>query len=117
MKQFRIKSDAVKYINEKHATSIYNLQTWDEQGIDINALDEVEEACLTYGIKSGDNSKSLCGWEEGEGGHYHFTIHFPSEKHREHDKFSDGRHIRKLMDKIQYEINNFYIQFANNEDQ
>jgi hypothetical protein len=114
MKEYRIKKEAVPFINEKHATAIYSLDTWEKLGIDPNALEEVESANIRFGFKE-NNVTSLSGWDE-HGSHFHFTIHFPSVKHYEHDKFSKGRITRELMDRIQNEINYYYTQFVNGEE-
>ncbi len=116
MKNFRLKKEAVKYFKEKHATSIYSFDTWDELGVDEKALEEVEEMYIKYGHQSKtiENASTLCGWDE-KGSHFHFTICFPSVKHCEHDKFSQGKPVRKLMNKMQRNINDFYILFVNGD--
>jgi len=111
MTKYRLKKEAIPFINEKHATHIYTLDTWESLGIDIKALERVEPAFITYGRKTGDNSSTLGGWSEKEGKDFEFTIHFPSVKFHEHDKFSKGRVTRELMNKIQNQINNFFDQF------
>jgi len=108
MKNYRLKNEAVPFINEKHATSIYSMDTWDSLGIDINALEEVEPVYVKYGHTNNNGSGSLGGWDE-KGAKFHFTIHFPGIKHCEYDKFSSGRMTKALMDKIQNQIN-FYFQ-------
>lgn len=115
MKNYRLKKEAVPFILEKHATRIYSLETWESIGIDINALEEVRPAYLTYGHKSGENSATLGGWDKEGGTHFCFTINFPSTTHCEHDKFSKGRVTRKLMDRIQNQIDNFYSEFLTDE--
>jgi sulfite reductase beta subunit-like hemoprotein len=116
MKKYRLKKEAVQFFAEKHATSIYMLHTWEELGVDINALDEIEEAWIDYGgpeskISTGASSRSIAGWNKDNGGHFHFTIHFPNTEMRDHDNFSKGRVIRSLMDEIQYTVNSFYENF------
>lgn len=115
MKKYRIKKEAVPFILEKHATAIYQLDEWNELGIDIKALEEVEPAYITYGKKRDDTCSTLCGWSSNDGSDFGFTIHFPSMRHKEYDVFSKGRPIRELMDKIQSDVNRFYEQF--NDDQ
>lgn len=115
MKKYRLKKEAVPFFKEKHATSIHDLSTWNELQVDEKALDVVDEAYLTYGHKTSDFSKSLCGWDAKEGSHYLFTIKFPSMKYMEHDKFSNGKVMRKLMDKIQYDVNKFFEDFVNDK--
>lgn len=115
MAKYRLKPEAVKFFKEKHATTIYDPLTWEEMGVDMNALEKVEEAYISHGIKSGPNSSSLGGWNEKDGTRFEFTIHFPSVKWMEHDKFTDGKMTRDLMNKIQSKINDFYSQFVNND--
>lgn len=110
-KKYRIKSEAVPYISEKHVTKIYPRETWESIGIDINALEEVKPAFISYGRKTSDTGKTLSSWSEKDGQTFEFTIHFPSVKFHEHDKFSNGRIVRELMDRIQMQIDKFYDQF------
>jgi len=111
MKNYRIKKEAVPYILEKHATKVYDLETWNRLGIDIKALEEVCPAFLTYGRKTSDISNNLSGWSGEEGGTFEFTIHFPSIKFYEFDKFSKGKITRQLMDRIQNNISRFYEEY------
>ena len=76
------------------------------------ALEEVEPMFVKYGIKRSECSSTLGGWSKEEGTSFEFTIHFPSVTFYEHDKFTNGRMTRELMDRIQRQINNFYEQFV-----
>lgn len=113
MRKFRLKKEAVPFFKEEHAKAIYDWSTWEHLQVDDRALEEVEDAYLSYGMKSGESSSSLCGWNAERGAEFNFTIHFPSVTYQEHDKFSKGRTVRDLMDRIQKEVNNFYLDFAN----
>jgi len=115
MKKYRLKKEAVPFVLEKHATSIYCLDTWNSIGIDIKALEEVEPAYITYGRKLSEKSETLGGWGKDDGATFEFTIHFPSINFHEHDKFSKGRVTRELMGKLQSQINYFYDQFLENK--
>ena len=115
MKKFRLKKEAIPFFKESLATQIHHFDTWEKYGIDMNALEEVEEVHLTYGHKTSKNSSNLNGWDE-DGSRFLFTIHFPSVKHFEHDKFSDGKTTRKLMAIIQNDINDFYFNFSSNNE-
>lgn len=117
MKNYRLKPEAVQFFQERHSTSIYSYETWDGLGVDKKALEEVKEVYLSYGYKTSENSSSLSGWSAEKGSDYVFTIHFPSMKFREHDKFSKGKIIRKLMDEIQTKMDYFFQDFINNPDQ
>lgn len=108
--KYKLKSEAVKFFHEKYATCVYEYETWEGIGVDKNALEEVKPAFISYGIKTSEIGSSLAGWNS-EGSHYHFTINFPSMKMMEHDKFSKGKSIRKLMDKIQRDVDYFYLDF------
>lgn len=112
--KYKLKKEAVQYFHEKYASSVYEIGTWEGIGIDVKALEEVKPAYISYGIKTSNIGSSLSGWDEN-GSHYHFTINFPSMKMHEHDKFSKGRYIRKLMDKIQKEVDYFYLDFDREE--
>lgn len=119
MKNYRLKPDAVKYFKEGLATSIHSWDTWTQTyHVDENALEEVQDAYLTYGHSNHKNqSKTLAGWDGDNGSHFHFTIIFPSVKFAEHDKFSNGKVVRQLMNNIQRCVDNFYMDFANKEDE
>jgi len=118
MKNYRLKPEAVPYFKEKYATSIGDFDFWDKQNVDFKALEEVEEAYITYGHKSFDkNSTSLSGWSgdglgsSDKGSHFHFTLNFPSIKFEEHDRFTNGKMMRELMNDIQIKVNLFYRDF------
>lgn len=115
MKKYRLKKEAVKFFLDKHATSIYELDTWESLGVDIIALDEVEDIYLRYGHWKDEGSGTLSGWNE-KGSHFEFTIYFPSVKHCEHDKFNKGKITRELMNKIQRQIDCHYDDFVNEYD-
>lgn len=116
MKQYRIKKEAVPFILEKHAASIYSKETWESLGICLNTLEEVEPMYIDYGQKYRENSKNLGGWSQEKGAHFSFTIHFPSMKYHEYDVFNKGRITRELMDRIQNELNRVYRNFLNEEE-
>lgn len=114
--QYRLKKEAVPFFQEKHATSIYSYETWEGLGVDQKALEEIEVPFLVFGHQSltNDRASTLSGWN-AEGSHFHFTINFPGTKHREHDKFSNGKVVRSLMNKIQDQINYHFADFVNEE--
>lgn len=114
MRKFRLKKEAVPFFKEEHATEIYCFDLWEDLNVDLKALEEVEEAYISYGHEKG-NTSSLCGWGEN-GSHFNFTINFPSAKNFEHDKFSKGRVTRALMSNIQNEVDRFYSQFTQNKN-
>jgi len=113
MKKFRLKKDAVPFFKEGLANSIYDFDTWKGLSVDINALEEVEECFIKYGHET-EKGGSLSGWD-GDGGKFHFTIHFPSMKYMEYDTFSKGRIIRELTESLQRAANRHFERF-NNED-
>ena len=115
MKKFRLKKEAVPFVLSKHATKIYDLETWNSLGIDINALEEVKAPFVSYGVKKSDNYTDLCGWNKEDGSQFHFSITFPSVKFNEHDAFAKGRNVRELMNKIQHAIANYYEDFIDNK--
>ena len=117
MKKYRLKKEAVPFFKEKHVTSIYSLDVWDNLGVDEKALEVVEDACLFYGQKTSQYGSSLGGWSEKEGAKFFFTIQFPSVKMQEYDKFSNGKVMRGLMDKIQNVINYFQVDFLNESNE
>ncbi len=117
MKKYRLKPEAVQFFNEKHATTIRDWDYWNKIGVDDNALEEIESPYLEYGHESLRNtdeisSSSTCGWDQ-KGTRFYFTIKFPSVKYYEHDKFSNGKTVRELMNKVQNQINYFFADFNN----
>jgi len=117
MKNYRLKKEAVPYFKKDLATKIATIEMWNQHQVDKFALEEVEEAYVSYGHKSGKNSKTLSGWNSKEGSHFEFTIHYPSVKFSEHDKFGNGKITRELMNSLQSQINNHYKQFVNGEEE
>ena len=110
MTNYRLKQEAVPFINKKHATCIYSLDIWDSLGIDINALEEVDPIYLTYGHINSKGSGNLCGWDE-KGAKFHFTVNCPSLKHCEYQKISSDRSISELMDIMQKGVNWHFENF------
>jgi len=111
---YRLKPEAVPFFAEKLRTSVYDFETWKKiYNVDENALEEVKPIYLTFGMpdREGSINKSTYGWSNDDGSHYHFTVHFPSAKYQEYDKFSKGETIRKMMDVIQKQLDYFYQQF------
>lgn len=117
MKKYRLKKEAVPFFKEKHASSIYTLDVWERMEVDIAALEEVQPLHIKYGIPIDETAEWGGGWSAEKGSHFHFTIYFPSTAYREHDKFSNHRMIRELMDKIQRNLDSFYSDFINLEDE
>lgn len=128
----RLKKEARPFFEEKLADRTLDYKQWhDYYHMDENALEEVEEVYITYGAKryskysTSGTTNDLGGWsnpdndeykKKGEaGGKFCFTIHFPSMKWEEHDKFSKGRLIAGLMDRIQKEADWYFKQFASGE--
>lgn len=113
MKLYRLKKEAVQFFKKDIATSINNQSTWLANNVDMNALEVVEDAFISYGhAHQNKNSTTLSGWGAEDGAKFHFTINFPSVKHCEFDKFSSGKVTRELMNKIQDIINNHYVNFS-----
>ena len=117
MKNYRLRNEAVSFFKKDIATAIKSIDDWNAIGVDVNALEEVEELYIRYGIPTGEKGKSLSGWDKDEGSHFHFTIVFPSVKHNEHDKFVDGKLTRELMNKVQKQLNTFYQDFINGNEE
>lgn len=99
--------------------------------MDENALEEVQEAYITYGAKRYSKyatdgiSNDLGGWSNPEndkyrkdgaaGGTFVFSIHFPSMKLMEHDHFCKGRLMAGLMDKIQAAADRYFQDYVNGD--
>lgn len=115
MKTYRLKKEAVPFVLDKHATSIYPLDDWESLQIDIKALEEVKSPYISYGIKNLSSGSSLCGWSDKDKSHFHFTINFPSMKYNEHDEFKKGGLVRDFMDKIQSVANHYFDDFVNDK--
>jgi hypothetical protein len=116
MNKYRLKPEAVPFFKESIATHILSLEDWSFYNVERQALEEVKDVYLTYGHKDKENkSSSLGGWGKDDGTHFYFTIHFPSVKFSENDKFSNGKVVRELMDKIQRHLNYFQAEYTNGE--
>ena len=113
MKKYRLKTEAVPFFADKLATVIHDWDAWQEYHVDDKALEEVEEAHVEYGIETSKECRSLGGWSKDDGQRLCFTVVFPSMKYQEHDKFSKGKMIRSLMDRIQCDVNRFMEEFYN----
>jgi stress-induced morphogen len=119
MKRYRLKKEALAFFKEDLATNVMELHAWKENyHVDEKALEEVKPAYVTFGFKE-NNGSTLSGWSnkdhnrEHVGSHFHFTVHFPSTSFQEHDKFAQGRVVRELMDRIQSDLDQFYVKFEN----
>lgn len=115
---YRLKPNAVPFFRENLKTAVLDWDTWTKKyNVDPEAIEEVKPCYITYGHESSkDSMSSLCGWKSGEGSRYHFTLNFPSMKMREHDMFTKGNMMRGLMDAIQGVVNDFYLKFAEGEE-
>lgn len=112
MNKYRLKKEAVPFFKEDLATQIMDLAGWKHFNVDEKALEKVEPMYVTYGNEKRGYT-SLSGWSAEDGSRFEFTVHFPSVKFIESDKFMKGKVTRRLMDKIQSEINYFYEEFLN----
>lgn len=119
MKYYRLKPASVPFFNDKYATKIQSFEYWEKMGIDDKALDVVEDAFISYGHqdKKSDRSSSLRGWDPENGQKFHFTIHFPSMKFEESDRFSNGKIVRELMESIQSNINHFMSDYYDGKNE
>jgi len=114
MKKYRLKKEAVPFFKEKYATAIYSFDTWESLQVDTIALEEVEECFISYGHSDIENKMaSLAGWSAEDGQRFHFTLNFPSMKYGEHDKFTNGKSVREMMDAIQTQLDYYYTQLNN----
>lgn len=119
MTAWRLKPEAVPYFKEELAYALKEYDFWKKMGVDERAIERIDDPVISYGHlhsnEKGYASSSLSGWssdEEKQGSHFHFTIRFPSTRHFEHDRFSNGKHIRELMNQLQYEIHQWHMQFC-----
>lgn len=125
MTKYRLKKEAVRFFKEELKTAVHELECWrNNYNVDENALEEVEHCFVSYGFET-EAGTSLCGWGNPEckdqrrnkkGAHFHFTLHFPSMKYEEYDRFKKGESTRELMNIIQKDANKFYESFNNGSD-
>lgn len=126
----RLKKEARPFFKEELARKIMNFDEWKDYKVDENALEEVEEVFITYGNKryskySSNVSEDLGCWCNPENDEYKkngtagatlcFSIHFPSCKWEEHDRFMKGRMVAGLMDRLQSAADNYFKQFVADE--
>ena len=127
----RLKKEALPFFKEDLSRETHNIEEWKRLfNIDENALEEIKEPVITcghhtYGKDGLPVTATLAGWENPEnsaakehkrigGTHYCFTIHFPSVKWEEHDKFMKGRMVRELLDRLQQEADRYFMDFLDN---
>lgn len=110
MKKYRLKEEARKFFKEKHHTAIYPFDTWDSLQVCEDALEEVEEMYLSYGIKKDDITTYYSGWNQKEG-HFQFTIHIPAMTNSKYEIIHNPIIIRDLMNNIQNTINFFVDKY------
>ena len=127
----RLKKEALPFFKEDLARSTHSIEEWKRiYNVDENALEEIKEPVITCGEnrynKDGTPlSSTLGGWENPEnaeskrndrigGTHYCFTIHFPSVKWEEYDRFMKGRMVRELLDRLQHEADMYFLDFIDN---
>jgi hypothetical protein len=113
-KKYRLKAEAVPFFSDSISTHICDLIDWKKYNVDEKALEEVEPAYISFGIKEQeDSSLTHCsGWSDGKGSRLHFTINFPSTKFKEHDEFSKGKIVRDLMNRFQRVSDQFFEDFV-----
>lgn len=115
MKNYRLKREAVPFLKEKYATRIDTYEFWEAQAVNNNALEEVEDAYLTYGHHHNQGLHKMSifsGWSE-KGSRFHFTVHFPSTNIKEYDLLKNDESVRDLMIEIQKTINLFIKDYTN----
>lgn len=110
---YRIKKEAIPFIDAKYINNIYTIDTWSRMGLSENAIEEVKKPYVSYGI-NGTSSTSLGGWSGEKGSRFEFTIHFPSMKYKEYDEMRKGAFIREIMDTlvsdIEYKLSSLNIE-------
>ena len=128
----RLKKEARPFFKEDLAKRVQSLDVWKEHyHVDEEALEEIQDVYITYGRKryskysTSGVTDDLGGWsnpdndeykKNGEaGGRFGFEIHFPSMKYEEYDKFSKGKMMAGLMDRIQSAADSYFTQFAAGE--
>jgi len=127
----RLKKEARPFFKEVLARAIMNFDEWKEYKVDENALEEVEDVFITYGNKryskysSNNVSEDLGCWCNPDNDEYKkngtagatlcFSMHFPSCKWEEHDRFMKGRMVAGLMDRLQSAADNYFKQFVADE--
>lgn len=123
MKKYRLKKEAVPFFKKELACAVKDWDFWTKTyNVDPSAIEEVEDCFITYGIEYKIGT-SLAGWGNPNsntdknkiGSHFCFTVHFPSMKYYEHDKFTNGKMSRDLMNSIQRAVCQFYDSFNNGE--
>lgn len=119
MKKYRLKKEATPFFKEKLASEINDFSVWTEHyHVDENALEEVEDVVIMRGHKfASGNGVSLGGWDAKDGTELLFTIKFPSLKFQENDKFTKGRSVRELMDRLQAAANSYMLNFLEQKEQ
>lgn len=118
MKKYRLKKDATPFFKEELAKEINDFDVWTKHyNVDENALEEVEDVVIICGHKfASGNGVSFGGWSAKDGTELLFTIKFPSLKFQENDKFTKGRSVRELMDRLQAAANSYMLNFLEQKE-
>ena len=109
MKKYKLKEDAVPFFDQRLAMKVENIEFWDKNHVSINALDEVGNVYITYGIKINEISASLAGYDGNlKEGKLHFTLNISDLTSNEYESLtSQNGELRNLMSEIQHCVNMF----------
>lgn len=104
MKKFKLKYEAIQYFEKYLANAVEPLEYWKNKNVSENAIEEVGNTYITYGVKKGGYT-DLCRWQsDGSMAHFHFTLNTGMDRER-YDYIKDNTHT--LLKVIQARIDEF----------
>ncbi len=107
--QYRIKKEALPFFDNKFASKIYSLPTWMGMHIPKQALEEVSDCFVSYGIKKENDVTILCGWDsKNQTAHFDFTVHFLNCSNEQYNYINTNDKVHILMDRLTAVAKQFY---------
>lgn len=105
---YRLKEEALPFFSKELRTATMEMEAWTETyHVCKDALEEVRPCFITFGHQKGCTN-SLAGWDKENGAKFNFTLNFPSLKYKDYDQIYNKGMTRKLMERVQCVVNEWY---------
>ena len=109
MKNYKLKEKAVPFFDHWLSRKVETLDFWGKNHVLIQALEEVEDVYITYGIKVNEISTDLSSHDGTlKLGKLHFTLNISDLSGKNYNSLtSESENLRKLMAAIQNTVTDF----------
>lgn len=97
MKKYKLKEEAKKYFAKGLGDQIAGIDFWEYKGVNLEALEEVPNVRIKYGIEK-EGYRDMCGWNK-DGAIFNFAMSFPSADMREYNNIKER--IPALMEELE----------------